>query len=214
MRKVILSAFLLCLMACQQPSVKQEKVAEKTGVDPKVLVSCDGIGEVKVSDSYADLEKKFGKKALVEHENNISGKYLSLWEGKPKQVNIYFKERSRPFNKIKYIETGASDAPYMTGDSIRVGLSLPDLVRRNGHMPLTFNNFYTDEENGLITSFNNGDISKANPCLEGRLEWVSQSNIYKDAFDAFKKKKVVESSDNIVKKMEVMLGSFRVSAKQ
>ncbi len=102
----------------------------------------------------------------------------------------------------------------MTSDSLRVGLSMPDLVRRNGFMPLTFNNFYARDESGLITSFNNGDIPKKNPCFEGLLEWVSQSNIYKKDYDAFKKREVVESSDQIFDHMEVMLGRMRVSAKK
>ncbi|WP_374165163.1 hypothetical protein [Arcticibacter sp. MXS-1] len=215
MRTILLFGLLFSLAACQQKKTEKKQTAGAPAVtDPKILVNCDGIGEVKLSDTQADLEKRFGKKAISVHENNVSGQYLSLWEGTPRQLNIYWEEKHAPFRKIRYIETGASDAPYMTADSLRVGLSLPDLVRRNGHMPLTFNNFYTEKESGLIVSLNNGDLQKSNPCFEGTLEWVSQSNIYKKDFDEFKKRDVVESSDNIVKRMEVMLGSFRVSAKK
>lgn len=214
MRNTLLFIFLVSLFACQQPSKKKKEV-EKPQVDPKILVSCEGIGEVKLTDTYPELKKKFGPDAITEHENNVEGKFLSLWEGKPKQLNIIFRhEKNAPFKSIKYIETGASDSPYMTNDSLRVGLSLKDIVRRNGFMPLTFNNFYGEVESGLILSFNKGDLSRTNTCFGGKLEWVSQENIYKDVYDAFKKRKVVESSDDIFNRMEVMLGSIRVTAKQ
>lgn len=212
MKNALFTVFLLALFSCQPPSPKKKK-AEESKVDPKILVSCEGIGEVKLTDDYASLEKKFGANALSIHDNNVYGKYTALWEGKPNQINIFWKEKAQPFKHIRYMETSDPNSPYMTADSLRVGLSMPDIVRRNGFMPLTFNNFYVEDEGGLITSFNNGDLPKKNPCFEGLLEWVSQANIYKKDYDAFKKRKVVESSDRIFDHMEVMLGRIRVSAK-
>lgn len=213
MKIQVLPVFLLILAACQSPSTKQAHTEKKSTVDPAIRVSCEGIGEVKLTDSYADLVKKFGRKAVSLHENNVTGTFTSVWNNDPRQINVYWKEKTPPYKTIMYMETVHPQAPYMTNDSIRIGLSLPDLVRRNGSMPLTFNNFYVEEESGLIINYNNGEIPRTDPCFEGKLEWVSQSNIYKDDYDAFKKQKVVESSDRILNRMEVMLGSMRVSAK-
>ncbi len=61
MKSALLSLALLLLFACQPPSPKK-KTAEKPGVDPKILVSCEGIGEIKVTDTYEGLKQKFGAK--------------------------------------------------------------------------------------------------------------------------------------------------------
>lgn len=213
MKNILCPILILLVCACQPPSQKKQ-AEKKPEVSPDIRISCEGIGKVKLTDTYTTLEKKFGAKALSWHENNVSGRFLSIWNDDAKQINVYWKEKTAPFKHIRSIETVSPNAPYMTNDSLRIGLSLHDVVRRNGFMPLTFNNFYNEKDDGLIISFNNGDLPKSNPCLEGKLEWVSQTNIYKKDYNDFKKKKVVESSDPILEHMEVMLGTLRVSAKQ
>ncbi|WP_207425660.1 hypothetical protein [Pedobacter sp. SYSU D00535] len=211
MKKTFLLVFLAGLFSCQQ---KQVAKAPEPQIDPKKLISCDGIGEAKLSDTYADLEKKFGAAALSEHENTELGKYTTLWENKPEQINIFWEEKSQPYKRIKYMEATDAMSSYLTKDSVRIGLTLREVVKKNGSMPVTFRNFYAEEQSGLITTFNNGEITKVTPCLGGKLEWVKQTNIYAAEHENFKKQEVLESYDKLLQRMEVVLSSIRVSAKQ
>ena len=209
MNKSLFLVPLLFLFACQSEQKKPKKE-----LDPKLLISCEGIGEIKLSDTYESLEKRYGAKALTEHENTIAGKYTTIWEGTPKELNVYWIEREAPFTKVRMIETSNPSSEYMTRDSVQVGMGLRDLVKKNGSMPVTFRNFYALKDNGVIVSMNNGKVQENSPCFAGVLEWESQSNIYKDKLDEFKKQEVVESFDDVVQKMEVFLSAIRVEAKQ
>ncbi len=204
-----LSFICLIVFGC---TPKTEKKAQVKQLDPRILITCEGIGEVKLSYSHADLEKKFGD-AISEHENNIRGKYTSLWEHDPKHINVYWKESSAPFKTIKYIEAVDPMSLYMTKDSIGIGMSLRELVAKNGNMPITFKNFYTNTEPGLIKGFNNGEIPKANPCFEGTLETTDQRPIDVVEMRAFEKVEEVKSFDRILQRMDVVINSMRLTAK-
>ena len=193
-------------------SKTEKKVEEK--IDPKLLINCEGIGEVKLTDSYADLQKKFGDTALSAHENNVAGKFTSIWENSPKHINVYWKEDSEPFKTIRYMEAIDGMSPYMTIDSIGVGITLRDLVKKNGNMAITFRNFYTDNSPGLILGYNNGEIPKNNPCFEGILEWTGQKPIDVNEFRAFQELEEVKSFERVLQRIDVVLSAIRVSNKK
>ncbi|MFD2163947.1 hypothetical protein ACFSJU_16175 [Paradesertivirga mongoliensis] len=203
----------LALAVAVFASCGQKKTTEKVeSIDPKVLISCEGIGQVKLTDSHADLEKKFGDSVLTEHENNLAGKFTSVWENSPEHINVYWKEKQAPFKTIRYVEAVDKMSPYMTKDSITVGMSIRDLVRKNNNMALTFKNF-TSSDPGLITGFNNGDIPKTNPCFGGILEWEGQKPIDIKELRAFQARDEVKSFDQILQRMDIALGAIRLTNK-
>lgn len=207
---LILSTLSLFLFSCQQKSAGTDG-EEKAKIDPKILVSCDGIGDIKLTDTYETLEKKFGKDLSV-HENTVVGKFATVWDGKPNQVNIYFEEKAQPFKTIKHIETNAPDAPYMTADSLRIGMTGKEIQKINSDMPITMLNPYGSNEPGLIQSFNNGEIATNNPCLSGHMEVSSQKNIPTPDIQAFQAEPVVESTHKLMgDRMEIVIANFRVS---
>jgi hypothetical protein len=210
MKYLYLSLVSVILISCQ-PKAEPKKVET---IEPELLITCDGIGEVKLTDSYADLEKKFGASALSAHENTVAGKFTTVWQESPKQINVYWKEEQKPFKTIRYIEAVDASAPYMTKDSLRIGMTLKELVKKNGSMPVTFSNFTANEFPGLIKGFNNGEISTANPCFGGRLESLGQRPIYVDELRAFEAQQEVKSFEKILQRMEVVLGAIRISAKK
>lgn len=216
MKYLFCSFLLLAFAGCQQSGTTKQAAgeAEKDQVDPAILISCEGVGEIKMSISYEELEKQVGAKALTPHENTVYGSFTTVWENTPKAVNVYWKEKTPPFKTVNYLEVVDPASIYRTGDSIRVGIGMRDMVRMNNNMPLTFRNFYAVERSGLIMSFNNGSIAERNPCLTGVLEWSSQENVYKDQYEAFKQQEIVESYDKILQRIEVNLSAIRVLNKQ
>ena len=203
----VLIAISVCMAACQSPQGKNGADAQ---VD-KNLISCEGIGEVKLSDTYADLEKRFGAKALSEHENTISGIYTSVWDGTSKQINVFWKEKNAPFTQIKYLEVSADDSPYHTKDGFQIGLNTEEIQKLNGLMPLTFNNFYENVDPGQIVSFNGGTIEKEQPCIGGHLDMINKKNIDINEIRDFQNEKTVETTNRLLYRMDVRLTSIRVN---
>ncbi len=213
MRNVSFFLVAVILISCGRGSDKKAAIVSRK-IPEELVVDCTGIGILKLSDTYADIEKKVGKRAMTEHENTVTGIYTSVWENDIKQINIYWKERARPFSTIRYMEAVNPNAEYMTADSIYIGMNVRDLVEKNGNLALSFNNFNASENSGLITSFNGGEIGIRNPCFNGVLENVSQTNVYKRDLDDFNRKAVVHSYDKVLQKMEVILSTIRLNAKQ
>ncbi|MXV15009.1 hypothetical protein [Hufsiella ginkgonis] len=204
---------LLSFGACQQSKPVSEN--KEPAVAAKDLVSCTGIGEVKLTDSYQDLEKKFGKANLTEHDNNVLGKFTAIWDQKPEQVNIYWKEKAAPYTHIDFMETVSPDAPYTTQKGLKVGMLMVDVQKINSDMPLTFVNPYANQDPGLITSFNNGELAIADPCLSGHVEVTKTRNIDAKVLAAFTGEKSVESTHKLIMggRMDVIFANFRLANK-
>ena len=209
MKHSYLLLLFVALIGCNSQSEKKKEVE---AIDPKLLISCDGIGEVKLTDTYADLQKKFGDTALTAHENTVAGKFTTIWEGTPKHINVYWKENEAPFKTVRYLEVLDAMAPYMTKDSIGVGMPLRDLVKKNGGMALTFKNFSAMEEPGVIKGYNNGEIPTNNPCFGGVLEWTDQKPIDVNELQEFQAQQEVKSFDRILQRYDVILSSIRISS--
>lgn len=195
----------LLFAACNPNPPKKEPTEPK--INPKILISCNGIGEVKLKDSYQDITKKF---KVTEHENNVLGQYISVNDGKPNQINIYWLEKHKPFKRIKYLETSASDSPFKTQSGLQIGISVDTLQKMNGYLPLTFNNFYTKNKPGELLRFNNGNFSKSDPCIGGVVDIESMHNVDINELNTFQKQKLVESSDHLLNRIKVSLVSIRV----
>ena len=205
------SYLLLLFIAIFGCNAKTEKKVET--IDPKILISCEGVGDVKLKDTYADLQKKLGDSVLSDHENNVAGKFTSVWENDPRHINIYWNESEAPLKTIKYIDIVDAMSPYMTKDSIGVGMSMKDLVRKNGGMALTFKNFSAMSEPGVIKGFNNGEIPTSNPCFAGILEWTDQKPIDVNEMREFQAQQEVKSFDRILQRYDVVLSTIRISPK-
>ena len=210
MKFSILPLVFLVIASCNPKTEKKKEVQQS--LDPKILINCEGIGEVKLTYSHSDLVKKFPD-AISEHENNIRGKYTSLWQHSPKHINVYWKEDVAPYQTIRYIEAVDPMAPYMTKDSIGLGTSLRDLVRKNGSMPVTFKNFFSSTEPGLIKDFNNGELPKINPCFAGTLESTDQRPIDVKEMREFEKMDEVKSFDRLLQRMDVVVSTIRLYPK-
>jgi hypothetical protein len=137
-----------------------------------------------------------------------------LWQDDPRQINIFWEEKAAPYKTIRYMEAIDGMSPYMTKDSIAVGMPLRDLVKKNGGMALTFKNFYKDQDPGLIKDYNNGEIPKNNPCFVGVLEYTGQKPIDVNEFRQFQALDEVKSFDRILNRIDVVLSTIRIAAKK
>ncbi|WP_256010555.1 hypothetical protein [Desertivirga xinjiangensis] len=200
----------LALFACQEP----KKAKQKKEIDPKILITCNAIGEIGLKDTHQSLVDRFGKNAITEHENTVYGHYSTVFEGDEKQVNVYWKESSAPFKTVKFVEVNTAGSVYMTKDSVKVGLTMRQLVKLNGFMPVTFKNIWQPSEAGIIKSFNGGTVESNSPCLSGFMEQVKINVVHKDEIKAFRNKEWVESSDPLFNRIDMELSSIRIFPKQ
>lgn len=214
-RTIMLLTFSTLVFACQ-PRPEAKKAVPVATVAPADEVTCAGIGSVKLSASYADLEQEIGAKALSEHSNSERGNYTSAWADQPAQLNIFWKEKTPPYLHIAAIETVYPEASYQTKSGLRGGMTMEDVQAINSGMPLTFINPLAVNDPGSIRSFNNGRLIVDNPCLSGYVEVGETRNVEQQVLDDFRTKHpVVDGSHPLIQsgRIKVIFSRFRLVAK-
>lgn len=214
MKKILSLALIgFALASCGGPS---KKGTEEKQQDPN-LITCEGIGKVKLSYTHADLEKEFGADKLADETKDVDGKKLNItkvFQGTPEEVLVTWTEAGAPFNKAAKLSVNNDMGPYQLEEGIRVGSSLKDLVKANNFLPVTFTNFYSNVDGfGYIEGFNEGDLAQKYPCLGGVLDIDRTDNLEVALLDEFKKENPAKSNHKAMNFIYANVVELSISAK-
>jgi hypothetical protein len=214
MKKILSLALIgFALASCGGSS---KKGTEEKQQDPN-LITCEGIGKVKLSYTHADLEKEFGADKLADETKDVDGKKLNItkvFQGTPEEVLVTWTEASAPFTKAAKLSVNNDMGPYQLEEGIRVGSSLKDLVKANNFLPVTFTNFYSNVDGfGYIEGFNEGDLAQKYPCLGGVLDIDRTDNLEVALLDEFKKENPAKSNHKAMNFIYANVVELSISAK-
>lgn len=214
MKKFLSLALISFVLASCGGSSK--KGTEEKQPDPN-LITCEGIGKVKLSYSHDDLEKEFGADKLADETKDVEGKKVNItrvFQGAPEEVVVTWTEATAPFNKAAKLSVTSDMGPYQLEEGIRVGSSLKDVVKANNFLPVTFTNFYANIDGfGKIESFNDGDLAQKYPCLGGVLDIDRTDNLEVALLDDFKKENPAKSNHKAMNFIYSNLVELSISAK-
>ncbi|GGC29876.1 hypothetical protein GCM10011386_22400 [Parapedobacter defluvii] len=210
-RIALIGAFAL---ACQQPQKQQQE--EVPQADPNAI-TCEGIGPVKLTDSYASLDSAIGADKLENGTAEVDGKKVQITKVFPneaEEITVYWAESKEPYQTITKIAVANNFGPYQTAEGLRVGSTLNDLKQYNNFMPITMTNFYNNLDGfATITSFNGGDIETNYPCLGGRLDITKQRGVDVRTLDEIKPESELKSSHKLFNSIDVEVVELNVSRK-
>ncbi|WP_028298018.1 hypothetical protein [Olivibacter sitiensis] len=194
MKKKLIGMALIALVVASCNS-NEKKETDETTQDPN-LITCEGIGKVKLSYSHDDLVNEFGAENVKDSTLTGGVKTTYLWEGTPQEVIVTWTENDAPFSKAEKLSVAQEFGDYHLEEGIGVGATLKDLVKLNNFLPITFSNFYAaDDGFAVIQDFNEeGDITTKYPCLGGKLDIERTDNIDVNLLEDFKKENPVKSS--------------------
>ncbi|WP_134091649.1 hypothetical protein [Olivibacter sp. XZL3] len=213
MKKILSLALIgFVLASCGGASKKDENVAEE---NPN-LITCEGIGQVKLNYSHADLEKEFGADKLADSTRDVDGKQVNItkvFKDTPEEVVVFWSEASAPFTKAVKLSVSDETGPYQLEEGIRVGSTLKEMVKANNFLPVTFTNFYSNVDGfATIESFNDGDLAQKYPCLGGTLDIDRTDNLEVSLLDEFKKENPVQSNHKAMNFIYANVVELSVSA--
>lgn len=212
--KRMLSVALIGFVLASCGGAKKE---DKTNEQDANLITCEGIGKVKLSYSHADLEKEFGVEQLADTLKEVDGKKVNItrvFKDTPDEVTVFWAEESAPFAKAVKLSVSDEASPYQLEEGIRVGSSIKDVVKANNFLPLTFTNFYSNVDGfARIESFNDGDLAQKYPCLGGTLDIDRTDNLEVTLLDEFKKENPVKSNHKAMNFIYANLVELSISAK-
>ncbi|MXV51444.1 hypothetical protein GS399_10725 [Pedobacter sp. HMF7647] len=206
-------AFSSCIrISFKTPPVSGDSTQNQQSVrvNSKYLISCDGIGEVKLYDTYQDLVNRYGANALTVHENNVSGNYSVIWEGQATEMTIVWKEKQEPFKNISYLKINSDFSSYQTRTGLRLGANRDDMQKANGDLSVTFKNFNDENNPGEITSFNHGSIEQSDNCIGGVIDLTAKRNIDVKELAAFNKEKTISTAHRLMDRMDITLTEISV----
>jgi hypothetical protein len=174
---------LVLLFACGK-AVDQEQTAPAdssrtaTVVRPTAnqIITCDGIGEIKLSDDLASLARKAGNDNISHDSLFLEGNFerivSKLWKGTVRELAVYWNETEQPFKTIQTIEIANRNSPYQFSNGIRIGTSLKKMVELNGGVPISLYGFGWDY-GGTFISFKDGKLAEPLSCFGGVFQLTS-----------------------------------------
>src|SRR5690606_16209576 len=115
----------LVAASCQQT----QQQADAPEADPNAI-TCEGIGPVKLSYTYADLDSALGANKLengMVEENGQSIQITRVFPNEAEEITVYWAESEEPFNTITKIAVENNFGPYQTAEGLRVGSTLGEV---------------------------------------------------------------------------------------
>lgn len=204
---------ILTAAACQQTQKQEQE--EVPQADPSAI-TCNGIGPVKLSYSYAALDSAVGSNNL-ENGTAIGDKTTQITKVFPneaEEITVYWAESQEPFTTITKIAVSNNFGPYQTAEGLRVGSTLNEVREYNNFMPITMTNFYNSIDGfAAIRGFNGGDIEINYPCLGGKLDIVKQRGVDVRTLDEIKPEAELQSSHKLFNAIDVEVVELSVSAR-
>lgn len=202
----------LVATACQQTQ-KQEQIPE---ADPNAI-TCDGIGPVKLSYSYAALDSAIGNSNLENGTAEVDGQTVQttkVFPNEAEEITVYWAENSEPYRTITKITISNNFGPYQTAEGLRVGSTLNEIKEYNNFMPVTMTNFYNSLDGfATIRGFNGGDIETNYPCLGGKLDIVKQRGVDVRTLDEIKPEAELKSSHKLFNSIDVEVVELSISVR-
>ncbi len=213
--RILLSIALVGTLsvACQQTQKQQEETPK---TDPNAI-TCEGIGPVKLSDSYASLDSAIGADKLENGTAQVDGKTVHITKVFPneaEEIMVYWAESQEPYATVTKIAVANNFGPYQTAEGLRVGSTLNEIKQYNNFMPVSMTNFYNSVDGfATITGFNGGDIETNYPCLGGKLDIVKQRGVDVRTLDEIKPEAELKSSHKLFNSIDVEVVELSISRK-
>ncbi|MEC3879870.1 lipoprotein [Parapedobacter sp. 10938] len=214
MNKLLSIALLTLVVAGCQQTQKQEE-ADVPQVDPNAI-TCDGIGPVKLSYSYAALDSAVGANNLENGTATVDGQTIhttKVFPNEAEEITVYWAENKEPYTTATKISIANNFGPYQTAEGLRVGSTLNEVKEYNNFMPITMSNFYNNIDGfARIRSFNGGDIETNYPCLTGKLDIIKQRAVDVRTLDEIKPQAELKSSHKLFNALDVEVVELSISA--
>ncbi|MBK1439231.1 hypothetical protein JHJ32_04460 [Parapedobacter sp. ISTM3] len=203
----------LIAVACQQGQNQQEETA---ATDPNAI-TCEGIGPVKLTYTYAALDSAVGAGSLENgtiEEGGSTTHITKVFPNEAEEITVYWAESEEPYTTITKVAVANNFGPYQTAEGLRVGSMLNEVKQYNNFMPVTMTNFYNSLDGfATILGFNGGDLEVNYPCLGGKLDITKQRGVDVRTLDEIKPENELQSSHKLFNAIDVEVVELSISAK-
>lgn len=173
----------LCAFACNKQETekttennKQEQTEQKQEESSPMLISCEGIGKVKFSMNYTDLEKTYGKDKLqsdtvfagtpmMDEERATEDRIYTTINAPEGKIYVTWAE-GKTAKEIEKIGITIGDKPtYKFANGIGVGSGFNELKKANANGDFEFYGLGWQYGGMIINENATGDFFKNFPCF-------------------------------------------------
>lgn len=148
-----------------------------------ILVSCEGVGKIKMDDTYESIVAKVGKQNVTQDSVFVNGKFTGgyatkVWKGTAGEITINWQESQQPFETIQNIIIDEPKATYVVQNGIKMGSPLSLINKLNGK-PVSLIGF-AGKNAGTMMSFNGGNLTAQIPCIRAVFALPKMSSFPKE----------------------------------
>ena len=177
----IILSMLLAVSCTNQGQKSEDKTSQKTEI-PKIeedptLISCEGIGKVKFSMSYSDLEQTFGKDKIksdtlltntsITGDGKIGYSINTVIDAPEGKIRVVWEEGK----KAKSIEQLSIDygtkSLYKFASGVGIGAKPEEIFKANNNVDFEFYGLGWDFGGTIVHEKAEGDFFKNSPCFRG-----------------------------------------------
>ncbi len=178
-------------------------------VKPNYLIGCEQIAGITKSDRRDNIQQKFSVNRITTDslylEGNFEGLFTTIDKGLKTELIIYWKTTGT----VNYVEIKHPQSPYYFANGIKIGKSLKELVALNGR-EINFYGFGWDY-GGKSISFNNGNITKSDPCFSCVFTLGEGQNLKnQNQMALINGDHAISSNNKILDEFEVYLSVIRI----
>jgi hypothetical protein len=209
-KRILCLALVGLFLSCNRGPQKEETPAANP-----YEITCDGIGQVKMTATHAELTEQFGSKLLdsTYHMGGVDYKASYINLGDSEEIIVQWAEKEAPFTKIQRLIISAPNSAYSLGNGLRVGSTLDEVRTANNFMPVSMTSFYSAVD-GYAHSlgFNGGDIELNYPCVGMSFDITRQYGVDIKMIDELKTASEVKSSHAIFGSLDVQVVAIHITA--
>ncbi len=193
--------------------------APVTGLLPNpnsIVVSCDAVGKIKLSDSYEDVVRIAGQANVKPDSVFVKGIFqhafaTKVWKGTAGEITINWQEDEQPYKTIQNIIIEAPGSTYVTENGIKLGSPLSLLNKLNGKSLLLIG--FAGQHAGTLMNFNGGNLINQIPCIRAVLA-LPQMKSYPKEVNAILTPNLVQSDHVAFKIYDPLVKKLIINAKK
>jgi hypothetical protein len=181
-----------------------------------ILVTCDGVGKITISDTYADVVKKAGKANVTTDSVLVDGKFYNtyctkVWQGTAGEITINWQESKQPYQTIQNLIIDNPNSTYVLENGLKIGSKLSLFNKLNGK-PFSLYGF-GNKNKGTVVSFNGGNLDAQISCIRPVFGMVVNANDFQNAELAAAETGILSSDHKSLQKVNPIVVKLIINSK-
>lgn len=181
-----------------------------------ILVSCDAVGKISLSDTYEEVLRKAGQANVKQDSVFVKGIFqhafaTKVWKGTAGEITINWQENEQPYRNIQNIIIDLLGSTYVVQNGMKIGSPMSLINKLNGKSFLLIG--FSGQNGGTLMNFNGGNLINQIPCVRAVFE-LPKMKSYPKEVNAILTPNIVQSDNVAFKIYDPLIKKLIINSKR